>query len=202
MKKFLLLIFIFPQIIMNCSVEPKSEAPSKNIGSRSKSLAGEKFSSDQYLCDPTASDNNELTGSADSSESGTVACGIDASSSAGDEEIAGDENSAGSDTATEDGEEGESDETIEEELITDDSEIGLVSYSIDIKPILDRSCTSCHSAAGGESPNLDSYVLAKNNINESIDETATGSMPTVGPNLSPDEIDLLQSWSDDGLLEN
>lgn len=85
----------------------------------------------------------------------------------------------------------------------------LVSYEIDIKPILDGQCTSCHSAeTSGAGRNgapvgvdLDTYLGAKASAVESNEEIAAGSMPPFAP-LPASEKEAFQNWIDDGLIES
>lgn len=91
--------------------------------------------------------------------------------------------------------------------ITVNPVIAIVTYTVNIKPLLVNSCTPCH-VAGGSNPNKwDSYATTKSKINGILDRVqresgATGFMPVGGPKLSAANISLLKKWVTDGLLEN
>ncbi|MBW8331367.1 MAG: hypothetical protein K0M40_05050 [Prolixibacteraceae bacterium] len=91
--------------------------------------------------------------------------------------------------------------------ITVNPVIAIVTYTVNIKPLLVNSCTPCH-VAGGSNPNKwDSYATTKSNINGILDRVqresgAAGFMPVGGPKLSATNISLLKKWVTDGLLEN
>jgi hypothetical protein len=72
-----------------------------------------------------------------------------------------------------------------------------VSFADDILPILNASCTSCHST-------FSNYNTAKSKINTIIDrinrvQGSTGFMPKNGTKLPQNQLDLIQQWLDDGL---
>lgn len=77
----------------------------------------------------------------------------------------------------------------------------LVTYTNDIKDLLDTNCIGCH---GGDHPTagikLDTYTSAKANANAANEKIQSGQMPPGGP-LSAEEKALFQNWLDDGLLE-
>jgi hypothetical protein len=88
-----------------------------------------------------------------------------------------------------------------------------VNYSSEIQPILNANCTSCHGGLGGLT--LDSYsTLIAGNIIESgngagsllikkLRGTASGSqMPQGGIPLDDATINLIETWIDEGALDN
>jgi hypothetical protein len=77
----------------------------------------------------------------------------------------------------------------------------LITYTSDIKDLLDTNCVGCHKAghaSGGIQ--LDTYTTAKSNANAANEKIQSGQMPPGGP-LSAGEKALFQDWLDDGLLE-
>ncbi|WP_415328962.1 c-type cytochrome [Chryseobacterium sp. MMS23-Vi53] len=78
-----------------------------------------------------------------------------------------------------------------------------VTYTKDIKPIIDANCISCHSP-GAQA--LTNYSQVKNNIDNIIDRISRpngdpGKMPQ-GGSLSPTQINMFTKWKADGLTEN
>lgn len=77
-----------------------------------------------------------------------------------------------------------------------------VSFSSDIKPILDTNCsvTSCH----GNDPSLitfNTYTQIKNNATGIRSVTQSGAMPPEDK-ITQNQIDLIACWVDDGALNN
>lgn len=90
--------------------------------------------------------------------------------------------------------------------ITVNPAIAIVTYTVNIKPLLVNSCTPCH-VTGGSNPKWDNYATAKSNINGILNRVQresgeAGFMPVGGPKLSAANISLLKKWVTDGLLEN
>lgn len=90
--------------------------------------------------------------------------------------------------------------------ITVNPVIAMVTYTVNIKPLLVNSCTPCH-VAGGSNAKWDNYATAKSNINGILNRVqresgAPGFMPVGGPKLSATNISLLKKWVTAGLLEN
>ena len=92
-----------------------------------------------------------------------------------------------------------------------------VNYSTEIQPIFDSKCTSCHGSSGGL--NLGSYstlmsggnsgtVVISGNGSDSrliqkLKGTASGSqMPASGCCLDASIIQLIETWIDEGALDN
>lgn len=81
-----------------------------------------------------------------------------------------------------------------------------VKYTQDVKPVVERNCTVCHSPGGASSffP-LTDYTLVKNAIDRILDRVQRPSgdpqkMPQ-GGNLSQTDIDILKKWKADGLQQ-
>ncbi|RAJ16913.1 hypothetical protein [Olleya aquimaris] len=84
-----------------------------------------------------------------------------------------------------------------------------VTYTADIKTIIDNNCISCHSnpPVNGASNSLVTYQDVSNQANTvlnriSLQSGEGGAMPLGGPRLPQASIDLFQQWIEDGLLEN
>lgn len=79
-----------------------------------------------------------------------------------------------------------------------------VKYTEDIKPIMDNSCVSCHSA--GSFKPLATYDQVKNNIDGILDriQRANGDQQKMpkGGSLSSTQINTFIKWKADGLTEN
>lgn len=90
------------------------------------------------------------------------------------------------------------------EEISDNTPIAqVVTYNKDIKGIMDANCVSCHSP-GPQA--LTNYSQVKTNINGIIDRISRPNgdplkMPQ-GGSLSPAQINIINKWKADGLLEN
>lgn len=79
-----------------------------------------------------------------------------------------------------------------------------VKYTADVKPIIDNSCISCHSA--GSFKPLMTYNQVKNNIDGILDRIQRpngdpGKMPQ-GGSLSATQINTFIKWKADGLNED
>ena len=90
-----------------------------------------------------------------------------------------------------------------------------VSYTNQIQPIFNTNCTSCHVGGGAATLDLTSYdgvmsggvsglsIISGNNENSELyiriilPEGSAGSMPPNDP-LSPEEIDLIGDWINEG----
>lgn len=77
-----------------------------------------------------------------------------------------------------------------------------VTFTNDIKPLVEIKCTPCH-VDGGTKPNWTVYETAKANASLIVTRTANGSMPLNGANggLSQEQKDLFAQWLADGTLE-
>ena len=79
----------------------------------------------------------------------------------------------------------------------------IVKYTINIKPIMEAKCNSCHNTGNS---NYSNYTLAKNNISIILNRIQRENgdnqlMPQGGPKLSQADINLFLKWNSDGLLE-
>ncbi|REC67666.1 hypothetical protein DRF59_08505 [Chryseobacterium flavum] len=79
-----------------------------------------------------------------------------------------------------------------------------VSYTADIKPIVNNNCIGCHSA--GSFKPLTTYDQVKENIDGILDRIQRpagdpGKMPQ-GGSLSAAQINMFIKWKADGLTEN
>lgn len=84
-----------------------------------------------------------------------------------------------------------------------------VTYVDDIKSIIDSRCTSCHGTTptNGAPPgsSFTTYTQVKNNVVKIINRingTPSIMPPTGNSPLTQTQIDLIEKWKDDGLLEN
>ncbi len=90
------------------------------------------------------------------------------------------------------------------EEISDNTPITqVVTYNKDVKAIMDANCVSCHSPGPKD---LTNYTQVKTNINNIIDRISRANgdplkMPQ-GGSLSPAQINIINKWKADGLLEN
>ena len=87
----------------------------------------------------------------------------------------------------------------------------LVTYTEDVKTIIDNNCIFCHSnpPVNGAPISLTTYNEVKNAIqnNSLLDRISkqtgeAGAMPLGGSRLPKNQIDLMIQWLTDGLLEN
>jgi mono/diheme cytochrome c family protein len=76
-----------------------------------------------------------------------------------------------------------------------------VSYEADIKPLLKKSCLSCHS--GAQQPNLSSYASVKKAAKEVYASVRDGVMPQAKKNRwSARQVSLVKLWVAGGYLRN
>jgi mono/diheme cytochrome c family protein len=77
---------------------------------------------------------------------------------------------------------------------------GKVTYNADIKTIIKHNCVSCHGLADsrGEYRN---YKTVKASIGIILLDITKGSMPYQKGKLPQEQINLIQQWQTDGLLE-
>jgi hypothetical protein len=99
-----------------------------------------------------------------------------------------------------------SEEDLTEEIIIED----LVDYDNDIKTIIDSNCISCHSnpPINGAPIALTTFnevksAVENNNLIGRISTDDLGSvMPSGGPRLPQNIINLVIQWEQEGFLEN
>ncbi|MGM0579684.1 MAG: c-type cytochrome [Bacteroidota bacterium] len=78
-----------------------------------------------------------------------------------------------------------------------------ISFSNDIKSIIDTNCaiSGCHN--GTQSPNFSEDENIFQNASRIKTRTGSGAMPPAGrPDLTDDEIQAIACWVDDGALDN
>ena len=76
-----------------------------------------------------------------------------------------------------------------------------ITFSANVKSIIDNNCTQCHSSSGGQFPNLDSYNGVSSNASSVLSEVESRRMPQ-GSSLSNDEISAIKCWVNNGALNN
>lgn len=82
-----------------------------------------------------------------------------------------------------------------------------ITYTQDVKPIVDANCIVCHSAGGAASfQPWTNYTQVKNNIDNILNRIQRPAgdpqkMPQ-GGSLSPSQIEVFIQWKNNGLLEN
>jgi hypothetical protein len=82
-----------------------------------------------------------------------------------------------------------------------------ITYTANVKPIMEAHCTPCHFPPKGNKTPYDTYVRVKVDIDQIVDRvsrnpTDKGFMPIRHPKLSDSTINVLVQWKKDGLLEN
>lgn len=96
-------------------------------------------------------------------------------------------------------------EDIQEDVVI----VGKVSYTAQVKSIIDGNCISCHSASGSASFRpMTNYAEVKSAFEETNlvsriqrQNGESGQMPQTG-RMPQDKIDIVIQWGTDGLLEN
>lgn len=89
---------------------------------------------------------------------------------------------------------------VDEEVIIEEP-VNEVTFSKDIKPIIDNNCIQCHSTGGGTSPNLETYGGVSANAARIKAEVESKRMP-IGGTLTDKEIQAISIWVDAGALNN
>ncbi|MDG1227632.1 MAG: cytochrome c [Polaribacter sp.] len=92
----------------------------------------------------------------------------------------------------------EEDDFDEREVIIDSC--AEITFSQNIKPIIDAACIDCHGI-GGNFPNLKSYSTISSNANSVKAEVVSRRMPK-GISLKQSEIDAIVCWVESGALDN
>lgn len=85
--------------------------------------------------------------------------------------------------------------------------VAIVSYTGNVKPLMQANCTPCHFPPNGREKSFDNYTAAKNNIDAIVNRVNRnpmdkGFMPKKHPKLSDSSINVLVQWKKDGLVEN
>ena len=71
------------------------------------------------------------------------------------------------------------------------------TYALGVQPIMAAYCTGCHSAAGGQTPYLDTLSRVKLNFSNVMSAIEQGTMPapvTLTSGLPMDKINILNQW--------
>lgn len=82
-----------------------------------------------------------------------------------------------------------------------------ITYTANVKPIMETHCTPCHFPPNGNKKPYNTYSAVKGDIDQIVDRvsrnpTDRGFMPMRHPKLSDSTINVLVQWKKDGLLEN
>ncbi|GGD29348.1 c-type cytochrome [Flavobacterium orientale] len=94
--------------------------------------------------------------------------------------------------------------------LTDETPIVLSTYNSNVKVIITNHCLNCHGAtpANGAPMSLTTYENVKEAVLNrglldriSRAEGSPGAMPFGGPRLPQDQINAIEQWNTDGLLE-
>ncbi|TXD74981.1 hypothetical protein [Aequorivita antarctica] len=99
--------------------------------------------------------------------------------------------------------------TSEEDLVDTTPIPEIVTYSEDVKPIIDNNCIICHSnppqngapMALANYENVKEAVQNRNLIGRISSDDPAFSMPFGGPRLPQNLIDIIIQWNEDGLIE-
>ncbi|MBW1296482.1 c-type cytochrome [Aquimarina litoralis] len=86
-------------------------------------------------------------------------------------------------------------EAISDEFICNED----VSFTVDIQPIIQNNCLSCHG--GNQSPDLRTFENIRNNASRVRTQVVNRTMP-IGGTLSSNEIERIRCWIDNGALNN
>ena len=87
---------------------------------------------------------------------------------------------------------------------------GLATYNQNVKSIIDNNCVVCHAAVpkNGAPMSLVTYEQVKNAVLNrglltriSLENGDSSLMPQGGPRLPQTTIEIINKWSQDGLLE-
>ena len=98
----------------------------------------------------------------------------------------------------------------EDDLIIENTPIEKVTYTSNVKSIIDNNCISCHAATpvNGAPMSLITYQQVKDAVLNrglldriSRSNGAPGLMPNGGPRMPQQTIDIIVKWNSDGLLE-
>jgi len=89
---------------------------------------------------------------------------------------------------------------IEKEIIeeSDNCDSG-ISFSQEVKPIIDNNCVQCHN--GNRFPDLRTYQSISDNSSTIKEEVESRRMP-IGNSLSQTEIDAIVCWINNGSVNN
>jgi uncharacterized membrane protein len=76
-----------------------------------------------------------------------------------------------------------------------------ITFSKNVKPIIDNNCVSCHSTGGGQPPNLETYIGIRVEATSVKSEVVSKDMP-IGGSLTNEEISAISCWVDAGAENN
>ena len=76
-----------------------------------------------------------------------------------------------------------------------------VSFSLNVKPIIEANCIQCHGSIG-QFPDLTTYNSTSANAGLVKAETVSRRMPGGGSRLTNEEIAIIACWVDAGALNN
>lgn len=88
--------------------------------------------------------------------------------------------------------------------------VEIITYEANVKAIINTNCLSCHGAtpSNGAPMSLTTYenvrdaVLNRNLLDRiTRADGASGAMPLGGPRLPQNQINIIEKWNIDGLLE-
>jgi hypothetical protein len=131
-------------------------------------------------------DGGDGAGGAGAGGAGAAGDAADADATAADQPVAVcDKGPAGTEAAAEDGDES--------------GGAALVSYAVEVAPLLTSQCTSCHKP-GGTPPDLTTYAAAKAAGERSVVRSVAKTMPPDAP-MAPADIELMTAWKDAGYPE-
>ncbi|SEK50411.1 hypothetical protein SAMN04487910_0677 [Aquimarina amphilecti] len=91
---------------------------------------------------------------------------------------------------------------VEEEsgIITEELCDPAISFTTNIKPIIDNNCIRCHG--GNQAPDLRTYENIRNNSERIRTEVVVNRTMPLGGSLSNDQIELVRCWIENGALNN
>lgn len=90
---------------------------------------------------------------------------------------------------------------------TNPAKVKLVTYTIDVAPLMQAKCAPCHiPSKGGRKADFENYESAKRYAAQMLDRVLIapgqrGFMPFKNEKLPETEIALIKKWIDQGLLE-
>jgi mono/diheme cytochrome c family protein len=76
-----------------------------------------------------------------------------------------------------------------------------ITYSSNVKQIIDNNCTQCHSSSGGQFPNLENHSGLSANASSVKSQVESRQMP-IGGSLTSAEIEAIACWVNAGAQNN
>ena len=82
-------------------------------------------------------------------------------------------------------------------------EVANPTYTANVKPIIASNCLTCHSAAGGQYPTMETFVQAreaaeKGNMICRIDDQSCGSVMPQSGRMPQTNINTIKKWAANG----